>query len=179
MQITPHTARFIAVAPLLLTATHTVSAGAVPVPDYSVHPLPIASSFYWFSSVEVGVCYSPQARVASIKGALHCTHQERYDIDNNTWQLPQTCVALKPLGGPLSSAVRDSCANAKGTFNVITPASSNQEGGQAYDAIQQKGGAGGGGAGDTGSTDDSDEAQHSDKKQDGGLLGGLGKMIGL
>lgn len=179
MQIALPSASFIALASLLLDATHSVSAGAVPVPDYTVHPLPIASTFYWFSSVEVGVCYNPQARVGSIKGALHCTHQERYDIDNNTWQLPQTCVALKPLGGPLSSAVRDSCANAKGTFNVITPASSNQEGGQAYDAIQQKGAASGGAAEDGGSTDDSNAAEDSDKKQDGGLLGGLGKMIGM
>ncbi|EST07930.1 hypothetical protein PSEUBRA_003058 [Kalmanozyma brasiliensis GHG001] len=181
MKTTLLTASFVSLASLLFTSLTQVSAGAVPVPDYTVHPLPLASTFYWFSSVEVGVCYSPTARVASIPGALHCTHQEKYDIDNNSWTLPQTCVALKPLGGPLSSAVRDSCKNAKGTFNVITPAGSNAEGGQAYDAIQ-KGGPGGGGAGaggDGASTDDSNDAEDSGKKKDGGLLGGLGSMFGM
>lgn len=190
MKTTHLTASFVSLASLLLTSLAQVTADAVPIPDYTVHPLPIASTFYWFSSVEVGVCYSPAARVAGIPGALHCTHQERYDIDNNSWTLPQTCVALKPLGGPLSSAVRDSCKNAKGTFNVITPAGSNAAGGQAYDAIQKggaggSGGAGSGGSGDAGaggdgaSTDDSNDAEDSGKKKDGGLLGGLGSMFGL
>ena len=162
-------------ASLLLTHLAPVYAAAgVPVPDYSVTPLPLASTFYWFSSVEVGVCYSPAARVGSIKGALHCTHQEKYDIDNNTWTLPQTCVALKPLGGPLSNAVRDSCANAKGTFNVIKPAESNTDGGQAYNAIQKNGGGGAQGAG--GAPDSSDQ-EGADKK--GGILGSLGGMIGM
>ncbi|SPO23525.1 uncharacterized protein UTRI_02204 [Ustilago trichophora] len=141
--------------------------GAVGAPDFKVSSHPVASTFYWFSSVEVGVCFGPEARVGSIKGAIHCTHQGNYDIDNNTWTLPQTCVALKPLGGPLSTAVRDSCANAKGVFNIITPAAANTEGGQAYNAIKSPGGAGGdGGDGDG-------------KKEEGGLLSGLGSMFGL
>ncbi|KAJ9477923.1 hypothetical protein PHBOTO_001494 [Pseudozyma hubeiensis] len=170
-------------APLRVTAD---SSGAITLPDYSTKPLPLASTYYWFSSVEVGVCYNPSARIGSIDGALHCTHQEKYDIDNNTWTLPQTCVALKPLGGPLSSAVRDSCKNAKGTFNVIKPAAGNGDGGQAYDAIQRQGeGAGGGGAGSGSGSGDSDPAPDSndqedaDKKKGGGFLGGIGSMFGM
>lgn len=184
MKTTLLRAALLSLATMLSSSVGSVeagAAGAVPIPDYAKHPLPIASTFYWFSSVEVGVCYSPKARVGSIKGAIHCTHQENYDIDNNTWTLPQTCVALKPLGGPLSSAVRDSCTNAKGTFNIIKPAASNGDGGQAYNAIQNKnGGAGtGDGSGDGGSASDSNDQEDADKKKSGGMLGGLGGLIGL
>ena len=151
---------------------------AFPLPDYKVHPLPIASTFVWFSSVELAVCYSPQARLAGVKGALHCNAQEDYDVDNNTWTLPQTCVALKPLGGPLSTAVRDACKNAKGTFNVIVPAASNAEGSQAYNAIQKQGG--GSDAGSPGTNDplepspDSTGKEDQDGKDGGGFLGLFG-----
>ncbi|SNX82887.1 uncharacterized protein MEPE_01593 [Melanopsichium pennsylvanicum] len=146
----------------------------VGIPDYTANAPVIASSFIWFSSVEVGVCYSPAARLGSIKGTIHCTHQEKYDIDNNTWTLPQTCVALGPLGGPLSSGVRDACTNAKGTFNVITPAGANTDGSQAYNAIQQQSGGAGAGAG-AGADDSGDTSTQSS----GGPLSSLGKMVGF
>ncbi|SYW77903.1 uncharacterized protein UBRO2_02095 [Ustilago bromivora] len=174
MKLTLNTAFLLTLASLLVISIDSVDA-QVPLPDYTVHDYPLAATFYWFSSVEVGVCYSPKARVGSIKGALHCTHQENYDLENNTWTLPQTCVALKPLGEPLSNAVRDSCANAKGSFNIIKPASNNADGSQAYDAISNKGA--GGAASDPGSQTSSDDDE-GDKK-DGGMLGGLGKMFGL
>lgn len=196
-----NSAALLSLATLLAISIDRVYADGDPsvgVPDYSVKQLPLASTFYWFSSVELGVCYSPAARVGSIKGALYCTHQDKYDIDNNTWTLPQTCVALKPLGGPLSSSVRESCTNAKGTFNVITPAQSNAEGGQAFNAIQhQNGGAVAGsgvgadargagtgpgaipGAGaestSTGAAPDSNEQED----KNAGFLGSLGGLIGL
>lgn len=184
MKTTPTQAAFLVFTSLLLTSPLRVTAdspGAITLPDYSTKPLPLASTFYWFSSVEVGVCYNPQARIGSIDGAFHCTHQEKYDIDNNTWTLPQTCVALKPLGGPLSSAVRDSCKDAKGTFNVIKPAAGNGDGGQAYDAIQKQGGAAGGGAGsgDGDSAPDSNDQQDADKGKGSGFLSGIGSMFGM
>lgn len=175
MRIAPATASLFLLASLLASLTVLVNAdtGGLALPDYATKPLPIASTFYWFSSVEVGVCYSPQARVGSIKGAIHCTHQGKYDIDNNTWTLPQTCVAVKPLGGPLSSAVRDSCTNAKGTFNVIKPAASNTNGAQAFNAIQQQQQQA---APDSGAPDPNDQ-ENGGKKE--GLLGGLGSLIGM
>ncbi|SJX62098.1 uncharacterized protein SRS1_12947 [Sporisorium reilianum f. sp. reilianum] len=151
--------------------------GAMQLPDFTPTKFPIASTFYWYSSVEVGVCYAPQARVASIKGAIHCTHQENYDLDNNSWTLPQSCVALKPLGTPLSNAVHQSCVNAKGTWNVIKPAASNAGGGQAYNTIQSKGAGGAGGAGADSAPDSND--QEDAGKKDGGLLGGIGSALGM
>lgn len=165
----------------LALLSHKVQADAVPLPDYTVHDLPLASTFYWFSSVEVEVCYSPKARIASIKGALHCTHQDKYDIDNNTWTLPQTCVALKPLGGPLSSAVRDSCANAKGVFNVIKPASGNDGGNKVVDAIKNKGAGGTTGGDQPDSNEQEDGGDGGNGGDDGGekKKGGLLGMFGL
>ncbi|CDS82441.1 uncharacterized protein SPSC_03260 [Sporisorium scitamineum] len=159
---------------LTFTTPSAKASDAIPLPDFKLVQFPMASTFYWYSSVELGVCYSPQARVASVKGALHCTHQEKYDLDNNSWTLPQSCVALKPLGVPLSNAVRQSCVNAKGTFNTIQPAASNTNGGQAYDTIQSKGA---GGAGASGSQPDSND-QEDGGKQDGGMLSGLGNLFG-
>nr|AEK86681.1 Pep1 [Ustilago maydis]AEK86682.1 Pep1 [Ustilago maydis]AEK86688.1 Pep1 [Ustilago maydis]AEK86689.1 Pep1 [Ustilago maydis]AEK86693.1 Pep1 [Ustilago maydis] len=176
-------ATLLSLALVLLGSTvpvHADAAGAVPLPNFKVDPQPLASTFYWFSSVEVGVCYNPQARVGSTKGALHCTHQENYDRDNNSYTLPQTCVALKPLGKAFSSNVRDSCTNAKGIFNVIVPASSNALGSQAYDAVQAKGGTGGAGTGGTGTDDDTSAPDSNDQeKKGGGLLGGIGSMFGM
>ncbi|ETS63206.1 hypothetical protein PaG_02989 [Moesziomyces aphidis] len=169
------TMRFmLATGALFALASMLVSADdAMPLPNYTPRDEPIASTFYWFSSVEVGVCYSPVARVAGIKGAIHCTHQGNYDVDNNTWTLPQTCVALKPLGSELSTAVRDSCKNAKGTFNVIKPASANAAGTQAANAIS-KNGAGAGAGGDAGADPSSDgSAPDSNDKEDKGFLGNL------
>lgn len=180
MKLTLATSLLFSLASLLAISVNRVQADAMPLPDYTVKDYPLAATFYWFSSVEVGVCYSPKARVASIKGALHCTHQENYDLENNTWTLPQTCVALKPLGEPLSNAVRDSCANAKGTFNIIQPASDNADGSQAYDAIKNKS-AGGqpDGASGSGSQEDDGSDDDGGKKKEGGLFSGLGNMIGL
>ncbi|KAI3482974.1 hypothetical protein L1887_54094 [Cichorium endivia] len=172
------TMRFmLATGALFALASMLVSADdAMPLPNYTPKDVPIASTFYWFSSVEVGVCYSPVARVAGIKGAIHCTHQGNYDVDNNTWTLPQTCVALKPLGSELSTAVRDSCKNAKGTFNVIKPASANAAGTQAANAISKNGAGAGGDAGDgagagAGADPSSDgSAPDSNDKEDKGFL---------
>ncbi|KAJ1028388.1 hypothetical protein NDA16_001555 [Ustilago loliicola] len=171
MRITLTTCSLFSLASLLTISMDRVQADAIPLPDYTIKDYPLAATFYWFSSVEVGVCYSPKARVASIKGALHCTHQGNYDLENNTWTLPQTCVALKPLGEPLSNAVRDSCANAKGAFNIIEPADTNADGSQAYDAIKNKGA---GGSSD-GATSDSDD--DGGKKKDGGLLSSLANIF--
>ncbi|GAK63851.1 uncharacterized protein PAN0_003d2060 [Moesziomyces antarcticus] len=174
----------LAASALFALASMLVSAqDAMPLPNYTVKDVPIASTFYWFSSVEVGVCYSPVARAAGIKGAIHCTHQGSYDVDNNTWTLPQTCVALKPLGTELSTAVRDSCKNAKGTFNVIKPASANAAGTQAANAISKNGaGAGAGAGGDASAgagagagadTSSDGSAPESNDKEDKGFLGNL------
>ncbi|SPO22194.1 uncharacterized protein UTRI_02204_B [Ustilago trichophora] len=145
-------------------------AAAIGAPDFKVSEHPVASTFYWFSSVELGVCFGPEARAGSIKGAIHCTHQGNYDIDNNTWTLPQTCVALKPIGGPLSTAIRESCTNAKGVFNVITPAAANSDGSQAYNAIKPPGEGG-----DAGSGGDGD----GKKKEDGGILSSMTSLFNI
>lgn len=108
---------------------------SVPLPNYTgVHPA-VASTFFWFSSVEVGVCYAPNHRLSSVKDSLHCTHQEDYDVVNNTWELPQTCVALQPLGSPLNSAIIDTCTSAGGIFNSIKPAPANTDANSAVSAI--------------------------------------------
>nr|WMC21212.1 Pep1 protein [Ustilago esculenta] len=165
-------ATFFAIGSLLAINLKCVSADAagLGIPDYNGQKYPVASTFYWFSSVEVAICYNPQGRVASIKGQIDCTHQGKYDIDNNTWTLPQTCVALQPLGGPLSTAVHDSCKLAKGIYNVITPASSNEDGSQAYKAIQDK---------SSGGTSDAPDSNDQLAKGDGGggFLGGLGGLL--
>ncbi|PWZ00929.1 hypothetical protein BCV70DRAFT_199298 [Testicularia cyperi] len=133
---------------------------AVPMPDYTPSNLPVASTFFWFSSVEVGVCYQPKGRLTSVKGAIHCSHQGDFDELNNTYALPQTCVALQPIGGPLSTAILTGCSDAGGTFNKIAPAPTNQDGQQGAMAINNQqptttdpnavggtGGEGGGGIG--------------------------------
>ncbi|TKY87401.1 hypothetical protein EX895_004078 [Sporisorium graminicola] len=188
MRTTPMQAIFTSLPFVLVLTTHGVKAiDGIPTPDFTPAQFPLASTFYWYSSVEVGVCYSPQTRVASVKSAIHCTHQENYDVDNNSWTLPQSCHALKPLGTPLSNAVHQSCVNAKGTWNAIKPAATNTNGGQAYDTIQSKGtagasdagGFGGAGADASEAAPDSNEQEDADKKKDGGLLSGLGSMFGM
>lgn len=138
----------------------------VPLPTYSgVNPA-VASTFFWFSSVEVGVCYAPHNRLPSVKGSMHCTHQEDYDVVNNTWELPQTCVALRPLGSPLNSAIIDTCTSAGGTFNTIKPAAANSDGTSAVSAIA-------GAKGQASTSDATDTDGTSSDKKDTSLMSKL------
>lgn len=138
----------------------------VPLPNYSGVNPPVASTFFWFSSVEVGVCYAPHNRLPSVKGSIHCTHQEDYDVVNNTWELPQTCVALRPLGSPLNSAIIDTCTSAGGTFNTIKPAAANSDGTSAVSAIA-------GAKGQASNSDASDTDGDSSDKKDTSLMSKL------
>ncbi len=170
-------------ASLLANVVHLANAQVMP--DFKPSNYPVASTIYWFSSVEMGVCFQPAARVASVKGALHCNYQENYDLDNNTWTLPQTCVALVPIGSSLSTAVRDSCANAKGTFDLITPAEKNIQGSKAFGTFKQGAASGSGTTYDDqpdtnaeeggGGSDDGSGGDDGGEKKSGGLLG-LGVM---
>ena len=185
MKITLLHVILISLGSILLTQTNTVKADvttdALHLPDYKGNEPMLASTFYWYSSVEIGVCYNPKGRVGSIKGAIHCNAQGTYDKDNNSWTLPQTCVALQPLGGPLSSAVKDSCKNAGGVWNSIQPAASNTNGAQAESTIKQGAGGAGAGAGAGGGAGGADAggdagAQGSEgggEKKGGGFLGGI------
>ncbi|EPQ30232.1 uncharacterized protein PFL1_02348 [Pseudozyma flocculosa PF-1] len=82
--------------------------------------IPTAITLFWFNNLEVGICYDMMRRVVSDPDSFDCNAQGDYDRDNNTYALPQTCIALIPKSEALLYRITQACQQTNGKFDTLT-----------------------------------------------------------